>query len=428
MHKFNSFADIHRALEMRSKATKRHTHSLDHMHELLEFLGSPEKRLKVIHVAGTSGKTSTAYYAAALLKEAGHEVGLTVSPHVEEINERVQIGLEPLPEAEFCARFGEFYEHLKGIRVVPNYFELFMAFAIWEFAQRGLEYAVVETGIGGLLDSTNVMDDPEKVCIITDIGFDHMPLLGTTLPEIAAHKAGIIHRGNAVFCNLQGEEVMDVIRSQAQRKHGDLHMLKSHGLGDDFDFLPLFQRRNFGLALETVEFVLEQDGQPPLKKGKILRAAYTRIPGRMETFKLGSKTVIVDIAHNSQKLHALLESVRDKYPSAAVAALVRIPRRDSQPAYADASLKEITKGVNHIIFTSLSEEDDAPDATFDPRHLAEICRQSGFDSLDTIADPVEAFEALKQRAEPVLLVTGSTFLLNHIRPLVARQTATVSSV
>ncbi len=423
-HKFNSFADIHRALEMRSAATKRHTHSLDHMRELLEFLGNPEKRLKVVHVAGTSGKTSTAYYVAALLKEAGREVGLTISPHVEEINERVQIGLEPLPEAEFCARFGRFYEAIKDSRVVPNYFELFMTFAIWEFAQRGMEYAVIETGIGGLLDSTNVMEDPDKVCVITDIGYDHMPLLGETLPEIAAHKAGIIHRGNAVFCNLQDPEVMEVIRSQAERKHADLHTLKSHGLGEDFDFLPLFQRRNFGLALEVAEFVLRRDGQPPLKKGKILRAAYTSIPGRMETFKLGGKTVIVDIAHNSQKLRALLESVHDKYPGSDVAALVRIPRRDSAPAYADASLKEVIKGVNHIIFTGLSEEGDAPDETFHPKRMADICRQAGFDSLDTIADPVEAFEALKHRAEPVLLVTGSTFLLNHIRPLVARRLVT----
>ncbi len=405
---------------MRSSATKRHTHSLDHMRELLEFLGNPEKRLRVIHLAGTSGKTSTAYYAAALLQEAGQEVGLTVSPHIGAINERVQIGLEPLPEAEFCARFSKFYDLIKDSRVVPNYFEFFMTFAIWEFAERGVDYAVIETGIGGLLDSSNVFEDPEKVCVITDIGFDHMRLLGSTLPEIAAHKAGIIHRGNTVFCNLQGPEVTETIRAQAERKHADLHTLKSLGLEEDFDFLPLFQRRNFGLALEVANFVLERDGLLPLKKGKVLRAAYTSIPGRMETFKMGTKTVIVDIAHNSQKLHALLESIRDKYPGVPVAALVRIPGRDHDPLYADAALKEVVKGVNHIIFTSLSEEGDAPDQTFNPREMAEICRQAGFDSLDAIADPVEAFEALKRRAEPVLLVTGSTFLLNHIRPLVAR--------
>src|SRR4029078_13372669 len=95
-YKFESFADIYRALEVRSSATKRHTHSLEHMHELLEFLGSPHKRLRVIHIAGTSGKTSTSYYVAALLKEAGKKVGLTVSPHVDDVNERVQIDLTPL--------------------------------------------------------------------------------------------------------------------------------------------------------------------------------------------------------------------------------------------------------------------------------------------------------------------------------------------
>src|SRR5262249_44552519 len=155
--------------------------------------------------------------------------------------------------------------------------------------------------------------------------------LGNTLPEIAAHKAGIIHQGNAVFCNLQGPEVMGVIRAQAERKHADLHMLKPLKTDHDFDFLPLFQRRNFGLALEVFQFVSERDGLAPLKNGEILRAAYTLIPARMETFQLDGKTVIVDMAHNSQKLHALLESVKDRYPGAAVAALVRIPPHDSDP-------------------------------------------------------------------------------------------------
>src|SRR5690606_15495213 len=118
---------------------KKYTHSLDHMYELMECLGDPHKRLRVVHVAGTSGKTSTAYYTAALLKEAGFKVGLTVSPHAKEVNERVQIGLVPLPEAEFCERFNKFLEVIKHCRVVPGYFEMWVAFAIWEFAARGVD-------------------------------------------------------------------------------------------------------------------------------------------------------------------------------------------------------------------------------------------------------------------------------------------------
>lgn len=420
MHKkITSFADVHRELESRAQATKRYSHGLDHMYELLDFLGNPQQGLKIIHVAGTSGKTSTAYYAAALLKESGKQVGLTVSPHIDEINERVQIDLTPMPEAEFCSRLDEFLELIKPCRVVPNYFELFVVFAFWEFASRGLEYAVVEVGVGGLLDSTNVIDDPEKVCIITDIGYDHMHLLGGTLPEIAEQKAGIIQLHNAVFCNHQVEEVMDVILGRAQKKHADLHTFKSQDLGDDFSFLPLFQRRNFGLALQAVKFVGERDGLPEFSKDMVLRAARTHIPARMEELSLDGKTVILDIAHNVQKLHGLLESVHAKYPGRSVAALLRMPVRDRAMERTTSSLKEVANNVDHIIFTSLAEEGDSPDGSFDPETLAAICREAGFESFESVTNPKAGFEALRARPEQILLVTGSTFLLNHIRPLLA---------
>lgn len=415
--KIKSFADVHRELVARAKATKKFSHGLDHMHELLDFLGNPHKRLKVVHVAGTSGKTSTAYYTAALLKEAGQNVGLTISPHIDEVNERVQIDLKSLPEAEFCHRFDEFIQLIKPCRVMPNYFETFIAFAFWEFAERRVDYAVVEVGIGGLLDSTNVIDDPQKVCVITDIGYDHMHLLGDTLSEIARWKAGIIQRNNAVFCNHQASEVMEVIHEQAKKKHADLHTFKSTGLEKKFDFLPLFQRRNFGLALHAAKFVAARDGLPEVNELMALRAARTPIPARMQEVEAGGKTVILDIAHNNQKLHSLIESVRYKYPDRKIAVLLRMPVWDKTDDLTTAGLKEVASGANHIIFTSLAEDNDAPDASFDPEKLADICRQAGFESFEVIADPREGFEALQARPEPVLLVTGSTFLLNHIRPL-----------
>lgn len=417
--KITSFADVHRQLEARPEATKRFSHSLDHMYEVLDYLGNPQKRLRIIHVAGTSGKTSTAYYIAALLKEAGTKVGLTVSPHIDEVNERVQIDLKALPEDEFCSRFDEFLRLIKPCGVVLNYFETFITFAFWEFAQRKVDYAVVEVGIGGLLDSTNVVDDPEKVCVITDIGYDHTGILGSTLAEITAHKAGIIQLNNPVFCNQQGEKVMEVIRNQSQKKHADLHTFKSTGLDDQFDFLPLFQQRNFGLALQVSRFVGKRDGLRPIGRGSTLRAAYTAIPARMQELTLHGKIVIMDIAHNGQKLHGLLESVHAKYPGRRVAALLRLPVREGPMLRATAGLREVTKGVDHIILTSLSEEDESPDTSFNPEKLADICRQAGFDSFDVIPDPRAGFEALKRRPEPVLLVTGSTLLLNHVRPLLA---------
>jgi dihydrofolate synthase/folylpolyglutamate synthase len=413
----SSFADINRLLNSWSGATKRFSHGLEQMYELLDRLGNPQQRLRVVHVAGTSGKTSTAYYIAALLGASGKKVGLTVSPHIDEVNERVQINLRPMPEPEFCRRFAEYLQVVATCRLKPNYFELLMAFALWEFAAQKVDYAVIEVGIGGLLDSSNVFDDPQKVCVITDIGYDHTGILGDTLPEIAGQKAGIIQLHNAVFCNRQGEEVMTVIVEQSQKMQADLNIMTSSGLDEKFDFLPLFQRRNLGLSLAAAKFVAERDHLPDWDDEAIVKAAHTHVPARMETLSLGNKTLILDIAHNGQKLHSLLESVKDKHPGQAIAALIRMPAREPSMRRTTESLNQAVRGVQHIIMTSLAEEGDPQDDSFDQQRLVDVFHQSGYQSFEFIADPAAAFEVLRQRSEPILLVTGSTYLLNHIRPL-----------
>ena len=174
---------------------------LERVMKLMDVLGNPQDKLPVIHIAGTSGKTSTGYYMAALLKAGGKKAGLTISPHIDSVNERVQIGGSPLPEAEFCSELGNFLEIIRGAGQSPSYFELLYAFALWVFVRRGVDYAVVETGLGGLLDATNVTGRADKVCIITDIGFDHEYVLGSGLAQIAAQKIGIVHdQGTMCSC------------------------------------------------------------------------------------------------------------------------------------------------------------------------------------------------------------------------------------
>jgi len=211
--------------------TTLHRMSLDYIRSLLDYLGNPQERLRIIHIAGTSGKTSTAYYAAALLTAAGKKAGLTVSPHVDLLNERVQINMTPLPEALFVREMNEFMACVEQGGFTPTYFELLYAFAFWEFARQQVEYAVIETGVGGLLDNTNVVTRSDKVCVLTDIGFDHTSLLGTTLPEIARQKAGIIQLHNAVFCWRQSAEVLAVFRAVTRQKQADLHILDAAQLG-----------------------------------------------------------------------------------------------------------------------------------------------------------------------------------------------------
>jgi dihydrofolate synthase/folylpolyglutamate synthase len=170
MHLTN-LAEAERALEAYwPSQVSKHQNNLDPVRKLLRAAGNPQNTLRVVHVAGTSGKTSTAYYVAALLKAAGKKVGLAVSPHVDNLNERVQLDLSPLPEAEFCAELGKYLELVKQTGVVLNHFELLYAFAYLQFARLGVDYAVVEVGVGGLLDATNTVDRDDKVCVITDIG------------------------------------------------------------------------------------------------------------------------------------------------------------------------------------------------------------------------------------------------------------------
>ena len=137
---------------------------------LMALAGNPQDRLKTVHIAGTSGKTSTSYYIAALLGAAGKTVGLTVSPHVDSITERIQINGQPLPDAEFCQELETFLDIVKQAPQPPSYFELLYAFALWVFGRRHVDYAVIETGMGGLYDATNVATRADKVCVITDIG------------------------------------------------------------------------------------------------------------------------------------------------------------------------------------------------------------------------------------------------------------------
>src|SRR5574344_2950696 len=171
---------------------------LDRMKLLMEYLGNPQDDLKVIHVAGTSGKTSTTYYIRALLQASSLKTGLTISPHIATIRERIQINGELVEEDSFVDYFNEFYDGVQGFDPKPTFFELVTAFAYWVFKKEKVDYAIIETGLGGRLDATNVVERTDKVSIITPIGFDHTDILGNTLKSIAGEKAEIIQPGSKV--------------------------------------------------------------------------------------------------------------------------------------------------------------------------------------------------------------------------------------
>lgn len=394
------------------------------MAEIMDYLGNPQDSYKVIHIAGTSGKTSTAYYVAALLTAAGKKTGLAVSPHVDALNERVQVVMRPLPEAVFIHEMNEFLTLMDRSGMELSYFEILTAFAFWEFARQRVEYAVIEVGVGGLLDNTNVIARDDKVCVLTDIGYDHMGVLGTTLAEIAAHKAGIIGWRNTVFTHGQEPQVMQAFAARARQMEADMHIvarpMAAHTA--QFGFLPLFQQRNFSLARKVVRYVLDRDGGTVTREQEKL-AAHTVIPARMEIRKAAGKTIVVDGAHNPQKLHALMQSVRAQYPDTDIAVLVGFAKSRTPANRSNAGIREVANVAAHIILTSFSVNRLQPHDSDSPASAAATLRDIGFAPYEIAEDPVHAFRLLLQRPEPVAVVTGSFYLLNTIRPLLASMAA-----
>jgi dihydrofolate synthase / folylpolyglutamate synthase len=394
-------------------ANTRQNYTLTTMHRLMNYLGNPQETFCAVHIAGTSGKTSTAYYAAALLRATGYRVGLTVSPHVDSLTERLQIDGQPVDEKTFCEALIEFLALIEGSRLKPSWFEVMVAFALWCFAKEKVNYAVVEVGLGGLKDGTNVIERPDKVCIITDIGHDHTRILGNRLADITAHKIGIIKPGNTVFAYRQSDETMGVIERSARRQKADLHIIEA-GRPTRLQTLPLFQQRNFHLAEEAVNFILRRDTKSKLTALQVRNAAQTYIPGRMETIKLGNKIIILDGAHNAQKLGALAKSLRAKYPHQKVAVLASFS--DGGQDRLDGGLKELSSLTNQLIVTTFVTAKDFMKHSVDPVIVATVSKQYGM-TVEIVPDTAQAFMALRARPEPILLVTGSFYLLNHIRPL-----------
>lgn len=187
---------------------------LDNTWALLELVGNPQTGLKTVHIAGTNGKGSTSHMIAAALQLAGYKTGLYTSPHLKDFRERIRINGVMMPEDAVVEFVNQNHEAWQSIH--PSFFEITVAMCFWYFKREGVEIAVIETGLGGRLDSTNVID-PE-VAVITNIGYDHMNLLGDTIEKIAGEKAGIIKPKKPVVIGVMREEAREVM-IQTARKH-----------------------------------------------------------------------------------------------------------------------------------------------------------------------------------------------------------------
>lgn len=389
--------------------TGKHT-VLTRIKPLMKSLGNPQDRLKIIHIAGTSGKTSTSYYMAALLKAAGLKVGLTVSPHIDSITERIQIGGRPMDEAEFCRELGIFLDIVQQTEHKPSYFELLYAFVMWVLSRRDIDYAVVETGLGGLQDATNVAARPDKVCIITDIGFDHQQVLGRTLPEIAAQKIGIVHDHNHVFMYRQPDEVQSVMDEWISAHHAALHLVKGEEKPAG-NLLPAYQWRNWLLAYNAYKYLRDRDNLQNLTSQALSKSQLAQVPARMETRRINGKTLIMDGAHNGQKMAAFADSFRRLYPEAKPAVLLSFK---TGKEYKEA-VELLAPLASRVIVTTFAAMQDVPIKSMPPDELAEAFVRAGAQNVKIIADSADALKALLAGKEEACVITGSFYLLGQIR-------------
>lgn len=411
----DSFSEVNKILSRHipAQGLTKGTYTLQRMKQLMSYLGNPQEKYQVVHVAGTSGKTSTCYYLAALLGFSGMKVGLTVSPHIDEVNERVQINLKPLPEPVFANAFGDFMQKVDSSDLNPTYFELIVAFAYWYFAEQKVDCAVIETGMGGLLDGTNIVANPSKMCVITDIGLDHTELLGDTLSKVSEQKAGIIQSGNIVFCLEQSREAIGVIKRVADQKDAKITTVSFDERDDRTSALPAFQQRNWQLAYQSTTHLLEQLRLDLPAETAILKSVRTSIPGRMEVILVHNKTVILDGAHNEQKMHSLTHAIMRKFSNREITVVFALSQRPDKEVH--KIINELQSVAHHMIIVRSLRGQDVPKKSQDIQWITQACDDLGNSDYEVVNNLEQGLAVAMARPEGYILVTGSIYLVASLR-------------
>lgn len=282
---------------------------LDNTYALLEIVGNPHRGLKCIHVAGTNGKGSTSHLIASSLQVAGYKTGLYTSPHLKDFRERMKINGEMISEQEVTEFVNQFSD--KWEKIQPSFFEINVAMCFWFFAKERTDIAVIETGLGGRLDSTNVIT-PE-VSVITNIGMDHMNLLGDTIEKIASEKAGIIKQHVPVVLGTMRNEARAIMIQKAQLCSSpciDSSLVDLEKIPET-ELKGIYQNENRKTAYETLRVLqsLQYDvSHQNIEQGFKNVTANTGLMGRWQT--LGHNPLIIaDVAHNEDGLNYVLKQL-----------------------------------------------------------------------------------------------------------------------
>ncbi|WP_196890687.1 bifunctional folylpolyglutamate synthase/dihydrofolate synthase [Aureivirga marina] len=281
--------------------------------KLVDFLKNPEKNIRAIHVAGTNGKGSTSHMIASILQEAGYKVGLYTSPHLKNYTERIKINGEEIEErfvVDFIADNKHFFEENS-----LSFFEMTVGLAFSYFKEKEVDFAVIEVGLGGRLDSTNVIH-PE-ISVITNIGKDHIQFLGDSLPGIAKEKAGIIKENVPVVIGEYQEEVFPVFEAKAKKENAKLYLAEKEIIENyKTDLLGSYQQKNLKTAVQTIKVLKDLNkiniSENQLKLGLTKVVENTGLKGRWQILQEKSPKVICDTAHNKEGLFYTLKQLEEE--------------------------------------------------------------------------------------------------------------------
>ena len=426
------------------------TFSLDRMVKMLEYVGNPHKSFPSIHITGTKGKGCTSIMMSTILEHAGLRTALFTSPHLIDLKERIQINHQNISEEEFTSNFNEFQPYIQHLRdtepsASPTFFEILTAVAMLYFKKKQVDIAVLEVGLGGRLDSTNVVIP--QVSVITNVGLDHTAILGNTLSSIAYEKAGIVKQGVPVVSAVETPEALSVIERTCKEKDARLYLLgrdiwisecgmrnadlspnpkvqspkseirnpkSERGLLCKIKtwrhtypdiFLPLVgahQAKNCALVLGALEIMREQ-GTISIDDETIRNAlAQVNCPARVEV--IGKKPfIILDYAHTVDSMRFLRMSLLENFKFHKLILILGF----AQDKDLDNILKEIVSIGDSIIVTrSKNPRAAAPEDLY--QRIERLCGKHA-EILDNTQDAVTAAKQMASR-EDLICITGSAYV------------------
>ena len=362
------------------------------------FLNNPQEKFKSIHIAGTNGKGSTAHLLSSVLQEAGYKTGLYTSPHLIDFRERIKINGKKISEKNVVDFVNSNKENFETINM--SFFEYTVAMAFYEFEKEKVDIAIIETGLGGRLDSTNIVNP--LLSIITNIGYDHMNLLGDSLEEIAFEKAGIIKENTPVLIGKKQQEIDHVFKKQANKKNASLTYAKR--FDNQFsEEIPDYQKENINTVISAIDVLNWNISNEEINSGIKNVKINTGLRGRWEVLSTKPK-IVCDTGHNIDginqvinhlekikygKLHFVFGTVNDKK----LDSILNILPKDGIYYFCKAKI----------------------DRALDANKLKSLCESKNIFG-ESYSSVTTALNAAKKNSEneDLILIGGSTFVVAEV--------------